>query len=106
MFTTFVHLACDALSRLIALDEGDGLLNLKTLIQPVPRQYEGGNMPIIIVVALCGGVMEFLVSQPFPESGKIATDPVSTDKAHHHPRIGDMSRSRMYGWQAAACLRR
>jgi len=103
MFTTFVHLACDALSRLIALDEGDGLLNFKTLIQPVPREYEGGNTPIIIVVALCGGVMEFLASQPFPERGKIVTDLVCTDKAYNLPCSWDMSRSRMYEQKTTAC---
>ena len=61
MFITLVHLACDVLSRLIALDEGDGLLNFKTVFQPIRRDYEGTNAPLLIAVVLCGGVLEFLV---------------------------------------------
>lgn len=63
MFITLIHLACNALSRLVALDEGDGLLNFKALLQPVAQEYEGTNGPLIIAVALCGGVLEFLVNQ-------------------------------------------
>lgn len=61
MFITLVHLASEVLTRLVALDEGDGLLNFKAILQPVAREYEGTNAPLIIAVVLCGGVLEFLV---------------------------------------------
>ena len=61
MFIALIHLACDVLTRLIALDEGDGLLNFKTVLQPISRDYEGTNATLIIAVVLCGGVLQFLV---------------------------------------------
>jgi len=64
MFTTFIHLACNVLSRLVALDEGDGLLNFKAVFQSTSREYEGTNAPLIIAVLLCGGTLQFLVGRP------------------------------------------
>jgi hypothetical protein len=60
--STLTHLFCDILSRLVALDEGDGLLNLQTFFRPVAKEYEGTNGPLIIAVALSGGFLGFLVS--------------------------------------------
>jgi len=70
MFITLIHLACDVLTRLIALDEGDGLLNFKTVFQPIPQEYEGTNAPLIITVVLCSGVLQFLVTFPLLERTK------------------------------------
>jgi hypothetical protein len=59
---TLTHLICNILSRLIALDEGDGLLDFQTFFRPVATKYEGTNGPLIIAVVLGGGILEFLVS--------------------------------------------
>ena len=69
MFTTFIHLACNVLSRLVALDEGDGLLNFKAVFQSPSRDYEGTNAPLIIAVLLCGGFLQFLVDHSLPQRG-------------------------------------
>ena len=61
MFIALIHLACNVLSRLVALDEGEGLLNFKAVFQATPRNYEGNNAPLIIAVVLCGGMLEFIV---------------------------------------------
>jgi hypothetical protein len=61
MFIALIHLACDVLSRIVALDEGDGLLKFKAVFQPISREYEGTNAPLIIAVVLCGGILQFLV---------------------------------------------
>ena len=74
MFITLIHLACDTLTRLIALDGGDGLLNFKTVLQPIPRDYEGTNAPLIIAIVLCSGVLQFLVTHPLPRERKDMTD--------------------------------
>jgi hypothetical protein len=60
--STLTHLFCDILSRLVALDEGDGLLNFQKFFRPVSKEYEGTNGPLIIAVVLSGGFLEFLVS--------------------------------------------
>ena len=61
MFIALIHLACDVSSSLVALDEGDGLLNFKAIFQPISRKYEGTNAPLLIGVVLCGGILQFLV---------------------------------------------
>ena len=61
MFTTFIHFSCNILSRLVALDEGDGLLDFKAIFQSTYRDYDGTNAPLIIGVLLSGGILEFLV---------------------------------------------
>lgn len=61
MFFPFIHFACDVLSRLVALDEGDGLLNFKAIFQPISREYEGTNAPLLIAIVLCSGILQFLV---------------------------------------------
>jgi hypothetical protein len=63
---TLTHLVCNILSRLVALDEGDGLLDFQTFFKPVAREYEGTNGPLIIAVMLGGGILEFLVSRWAP----------------------------------------
>jgi hypothetical protein len=59
---TLTHLVSNILSRLVALDEGDGLLNFQSFFKPVTTKYEGTNEPLIIAVVLGGGVLELLVS--------------------------------------------
>ena len=61
MLITLIHLVCDVLSRLVALDEGDGLLNFKTIFQPISPEYESTNTFLVIGVVLCGGILESLV---------------------------------------------
>ena len=61
MFTTFIHFSCNTLSRLVALDEGDGLLDFKAIFQSTSRDYDDTNAPLIIAVLLSGGILEFLV---------------------------------------------
>ena len=61
MFIILIHLICSILSRLVALDESDGLLNFKTFLQPIPHQYEGTNAPLVIAIVLCSGIILFLV---------------------------------------------
>jgi hypothetical protein len=98
MFITLIHLACDVLTRLIALDEGDGLLNFKTIFQPIPQEYEGSNAPLIIAVVLCGSVLQFLVNLSLSrrENKRMTnTSSPNTDPTHNHPCSRNMSRSRM-----------
>jgi hypothetical protein len=73
MFITVIHLACDFVSRLVALDEGDGLLNFKAVFQPISRDYEGTNAASIIAVVLCGGLLQFLVCHALPRYAQDAT---------------------------------
>lgn len=60
--SNLVHFISSTLKHLVALDEGDGLLNFQTILQPVARDYEGQNAPLLIAVALGGGIFQFLVS--------------------------------------------
>jgi hypothetical protein len=69
MFTTFIHLACNVLSHLVALDEGDGLLKFKAVFQSPSRDYGGTNAIVIIAVLLCGGFLKFLVDHSVPQRG-------------------------------------
>jgi hypothetical protein len=83
MFITLIHLGCDVLSRLVVLDEGDGLLNFKAVFQPISRKYDGTNMPLIIAVVLCGGVLQFLVSQQVLGGRKATTNFFTTIQVRH-----------------------
>jgi hypothetical protein len=108
MFITLIHLACDVLTRLIALDEGDGLLNFRTIFQPIPRDYEGSNAPLIIAVVLCGGVLQFLVGQSLCERRRGSMTNISSsdkDQTHNNPCPRHMSRSLMPRRNPASRLR-
>lgn len=74
MFITLIHLACDVLSRFVALDEGDGLLNFKTVFKPKLPEREGANAFLLIAVVLCGGILQFLVPLPLHNSRRSMTD--------------------------------
>jgi hypothetical protein len=64
MASAAVHFLFDAIASLVALDESDGLLNLRAAFRSFEPQAEVKNAPILLTLAVCAKFSQVLVSTP------------------------------------------
>jgi hypothetical protein len=62
MASTALHFLFDAIASLVALDESDGLLNLRAAFRSFEPQAEVKNAPILLTLVVCAKVSQVLVS--------------------------------------------
>ena len=67
MASAAVHFLFDATASLVALDESDGLLNLRAAFHSFepPVQKEIKNAPILLLLVVCARILQVLVSVLF-----------------------------------------